>query len=286
MRESAGQRDSARLSDLMRAAIARILRGLERHDWSRVVIDFYLHDEVGWTFVRKDLPLQAGCGFAGVMPIWHRPYVQMCYGDAWSLDRAAPGMPSFRDVAANELVKAYLLRAIPRLAAALDTRIGWIEEGMAAYLQGPTFDDYDLDVWASAILRLDAAVALEQLLDARFVVHDWTDSDRIVFDRILIRQLGSFWRYWNMRNGMTRFHAYHRQRYRLAKPRLWRSAAPSHDPFTAVYGVPVAEADTHWRLDLARGRQDVPAAVVRTVEPAAAALQESRWRDRSASRGC
>jgi hypothetical protein len=275
---SRAEQDRDRLICLFRQEVDRIVEALEIKDRSKATVDFYLHEQGGSVIWPKDIPLAPGCGFAGVIPILHRPYTQMVYAEEWNLDRQPEAMPCFRDVAANETVKAYLLLMLPRLAVFGNKQIGWIEEGMAAYLQGSTFDGHDVDVWARAALECGAARSIVELLQCDFSLLDWSDADRAVFDLVLIRQLGSFWRYWNRLHGMNTFRLFYRARYRLAFPRLTRWREQFADLFKTTYGVCISAAQAQWQAVLETQPLYVPTEVAMLMQRATTALPTCRWR--------
>jgi hypothetical protein len=253
---------------MYREEIPRIIDSLAANigRWTRV--DLYLHDHVAKGDGPDGLELGPGCGFASVIPILHRPFTQMLYTEEWNLDKRPVGFPRFWEVAANEIVKAYLFTMQPRMASLLrSTTMGWIEEGMAAYLQANTFDDQDIDTWAVAAMQVGLGLSVHQLLPSKFPDSEWTEDDQIVFDTLLMRQLGSFWRFWNQQHGMKLFRDFYRRAYQRAGVAM---------AFERRYPQTLAQAEEAWRNSL--GNEAVGSIAEEVVRAAFKPAKRCQWR--------
>jgi hypothetical protein len=276
--DSAADQDRQLLLDVLECEFGRITKYFSNRTRKRTCIDFFLYDSSAKVAITSGVNLEPGMGFTSIVPIWQRPYVTLMYQEP--VEGGEGGVTSqLRHLLANETVKAYLLACMPLFAPLWCRTIGWLEEGLAAYMQGSDFDGHDLDIWAAAILVRGISIDVASLLATDFDLDSWREEDLLVFDVILIRQLGSFWRFWNAVSGIARFFSFYRENYSLFSRIRYKLHEGCPDSFHATYGVSLQDAASQWLNHLKSTEQSVPAEVSSIIDPAIAAIVASRWTD-------
>ena len=268
------------LKDFLQARLRSITETLQITDPQRVRLDIYLHSAARITTLSKN-PVYPGTGLAGIVPVFCRPFIHMFFGTEYNLRTSPEGVPSFRDVASNELVKACLLSMLATRAYRA-ANIGWIEEGIAAYLQSDTFDGQPLHDWAKSLMDSSAQLSVASLMRRPFDPGKWSESDQVIFDLMAIRLLGSFWSYWIERHGMRRFLEFYAQVYEGESwVRKLFGRTKRTTTFEKTYQTTLEGAEAEWRSHIKSLSRSERPELAEVVTRADAAFPHSRWADPS-----